>query len=65
MAVTNATKPPTEVVWSALCSSATLMTEDSATAASIWVSGVMAEPAAVDFMDSRRSPSASKKKRSA
>ena len=64
MAVTKATKLPTVVLWSALCSRATLITHDSATAAKTWVRGVMAEPAAVAFMDSLRKPSASTKNRS-
>ena len=57
IAVTKATKPPTEVLWSALWTSATVITVDKAIAASSCVSGVMAADAAVDFIDSRRKPS--------
>ena len=57
IAVTNATKPPTDVLLSALCTSATVITADKATEASNCVSGVMAADAAVDFNDRRRSES--------
>ena len=55
MAVTNDTNPPTVTPLSLLCHSATEITADSAAAASICVSGVMAAWATVDFMASRRS----------
>ena len=41
MAVTNATNPPTVVVFSALCISAIEITAESAMAASTWVMALM------------------------
>ena len=65
MAVTNATNPPTDVSAVALWTSATEITADSAMAASIWVMGVMAAPATVDFMARLRSESPNRSNRSA
>ena len=63
MAVTKATKSPTDVPPLRLCHSAMTMTTDSAQAASICVTGVMVPPATTAFSISRRTRSARSKKR--
>ena len=60
MALTKAAKLPTDVPCPALCASATEITADKAKAASIWVKGVMAADAVVDFIDSRCSEAPSR-----
>ena len=63
MAMTKPTKLPTVTPLVLLCHSATAITADSAAEASIWVSGVMAAAAMVDFMARRRNASFSCPKR--
>ena len=53
MPVMNEAKLPTVTAWlpplGVLCHSATVITPDKASAASIWISGVMVELATTDF----------------
>ena len=65
IAVMNDAKVPTVIPLVALCHKAMQITADKAVAASIWVSGVIAEPAMVAFMARRRSSWLKRSKRSA